>query len=383
MQYVAMDVQSPLVAQTNSVKTDKGSYPPLPTQGTTPVGNTPGKSSYANVIGKSTISERFVNIAYGFFLGKRVAYLVLNEWFNSMVDNGLWFIRNHPLILSKWNPDVDLLKEDIGNVPVWVKLHGVPVTTFSEDGLNAIATKLGTPLMLDSYTSDMCLQSWDRPVSKKTTASPRDNEKKGVAHTNEVSNSNPFDVLKSVDNNVEFSTNGDTINLVNNEANSTILMDEADNPLKKVECLGDYDSEDEVASVDNDMAHSLASEWTKGTIFNQNNEVVLIAQRRKDVYVIERAIGFAPSGKYWRHLRRIVANHMFSPRSVSSLECLRHHVCDNMIEKVSKEMSEKRIVELRGILQKGSLRNIIESVFGSGLGLRVEEELGFMVKEGS
>ncbi|GJW90414.1 hypothetical protein Tco_0167967 [Tanacetum coccineum] len=35
-----------------------------------------------------------------------------------------------------------------------------------------------------------------------------------------------------------------------------ILVDEAGNPLKKVEGSGDYDSEDEVASVDNDMAHS-------------------------------------------------------------------------------------------------------------------------------
>nr|GEX90410.1 dual specificity protein kinase splA [Tanacetum cinerariifolium] len=61
---------------------------------------------------------------------------------NSMLENGSWFICNHPLILRKWNPDVDLLKEDVGNVPVWVKLHGVPVTTFIEDGLSAIATKL-------------------------------------------------------------------------------------------------------------------------------------------------------------------------------------------------------------------------------------------------
>ncbi|GJW13033.1 hypothetical protein Tco_0017166, partial [Tanacetum coccineum] len=43
-----------------------------------------------------------------------------------------------------------------------VKFHGVPVTTFSEDGLSAIATKCGTPLMLDSYTFDMCIQSWCR-----------------------------------------------------------------------------------------------------------------------------------------------------------------------------------------------------------------------------
>ncbi|GKA88628.1 RNA-directed DNA polymerase, eukaryota, reverse transcriptase zinc-binding domain protein [Tanacetum coccineum] len=222
---------------------------------------------------------------------------------HSMLENGSWFIRNHPLILRKWNPDVDLLKEDVGNVPVWVKLHGVPVMAFREYGLSAIATKLGTPLMFGSYTFDMCLQSWGRqeecpkniglgvaknlkkpsqtsrgvsvgpkvgfkphkeykPVPKKPTASPSGNKKKGVAHTNEVSNSNPFDVLNSVDNDVDFGTNGGTTNLVNNGLIQVdpILMDEADNPLKKVECPGDYDSEDEVASVDNDMTRSLASE---------------------------------------------------------------------------------------------------------------------------
>ncbi|GKD46090.1 RNA-directed DNA polymerase, eukaryota, reverse transcriptase zinc-binding domain protein [Tanacetum coccineum] len=132
-----------------------------------------------------------------------------------------------------------------------------------------------------------------RPVSKKPIASPSGNKKKSVTHTNEVSNSNPFDALNSVDNDVEFGTNGETTNLVNNGANSSgssfmnvensstsytpiidkigkfedllidgqaILVDEADNPLMKVECPGDYDSEDEVASVDNDMTRSLASE---------------------------------------------------------------------------------------------------------------------------
>ncbi|GJS64824.1 hypothetical protein Tco_0679388 [Tanacetum coccineum] len=65
--------------------------------------------------------------------------------------------------------DVNLLKEDVGNVPVCVKFRGVPLTEFSEDGLSDIATKLGTPLMLDYYTSDMYMQlcgrsSYARPV---------------------------------------------------------------------------------------------------------------------------------------------------------------------------------------------------------------------------
>ncbi|KAI3818089.1 hypothetical protein L1987_11892 [Smallanthus sonchifolius] len=105
-------------------------------------------------------------------------------------------------------------------------------------------------------------------------------------------------------------------------------------------------------------------------------------KKSASLLMFERAIGFAPSGKYWRHLRRIAANHMFSPKGVLSLECLRQRVCDQMMEKMSKEMSVKGVVELRGILQKSSLRNVIGSVFGSGLALDIEEELGFMVKEG-
>nr|GEW45057.1 carbohydrate-binding, CenC-like protein [Tanacetum cinerariifolium] len=51
------------------------------------------------------ISERFVNTAYGLLLGKWVAYLVVSNYLN---------------------PDVNLIKEDLGNVPVWVKLRDVP-----------------------------------------------------------------------------------------------------------------------------------------------------------------------------------------------------------------------------------------------------------------
>nr|GEU99012.1 U5 small nuclear ribonucleoprotein helicase [Tanacetum cinerariifolium] len=43
-----------------------------------------------------------------------------------------------------------------------VKFHDVPITAFTEYGLSAIATKLGSPLMLDSYTAAMCIDSWGR-----------------------------------------------------------------------------------------------------------------------------------------------------------------------------------------------------------------------------
>nr|GEZ26771.1 hypothetical protein [Tanacetum cinerariifolium] len=209
-----------------------------------------------------------------------------------------------------------------------------------------------------------------RHVSKKSTASCSGNKKKGAKPTIEVSNSNPFDILNSVDNDVKFGTNIGTTNLVYNRATSSgssfmnvdnsrsddpydddmyegqdlshelqaicdnldirvdlshsldltsaffrvrddsdgkitvtplgaatatssgssfmnvdnsssgttpiiekiekfenlltsgqaILVDKAGNPLKRVEFLGEYDSEDDVALVDNDMARSMTYE---------------------------------------------------------------------------------------------------------------------------
>nr|GEW92266.1 ribonuclease H-like domain-containing protein [Tanacetum cinerariifolium] len=212
----------------------------------TPEGN--GTDVVVLVDSIRAINERFANTAYGFFLGKKVAYPIVAN-----------YVKN-----------------------TWA---------FSEDGLSAIATKLGTPLMLDSYTSDMykifvamlkitreghytcnvrveyelkpprcssckvfghihkeCLKNIQvpsqtprgipvgpkmrfksqkeyRPVPKKPNASSSGNKKKGVEPTTEVSNSNSFDVLNSVDNDVEFGTNRGTTNLVNDEATLLGLKD--------------------------------------------------------------------------------------------------------------------------------------------------------------
>ncbi|XP_020229842.1 cytochrome P450 78A4 [Cajanus cajan] len=95
--------------------------------------------------------------------------------------------------------------------------------------------------------------------------------------------------------------------------------------------------------------------------------------------MFDRAIGFAPSGTYWRHLRRIAAFHMFSPRRIQGLESLRQRVLQRMLNTAWREMEEKGVVEVRGMFQEASLCNILETVFGSS---DKREELGDMVKEG-
>nr|GEU57347.1 hypothetical protein [Tanacetum cinerariifolium] len=80
------------------------------------------------------ISECVANTDYGFFLRNGcltpLLITISKDGMDAMLENDPWFILNNPFILK------------------------------NEDGLSVISTKLGTQLMLDSYTSDMCIQSW-------------------------------------------------------------------------------------------------------------------------------------------------------------------------------------------------------------------------------
>ncbi|GJS41518.1 ribonuclease H-like domain-containing protein [Tanacetum coccineum] len=50
-----------------------------------------------------------------------------------------------PIILKKWTPNANLLKEDLKSVHIWVKY--IPIVAFTAEGLSVMATKLGNPIM--------------------------------------------------------------------------------------------------------------------------------------------------------------------------------------------------------------------------------------------
>nr|GEU40123.1 hypothetical protein [Tanacetum cinerariifolium] len=237
-------------------------------------------------------SEWFANSAYGFFLGKRVAYPVVTNYFSSkdgfdaMLENGPSFIRNNPLILKKWDSDVNLLQKDVGNVlDECLKNIGLGVAKNLKKHSQAprgvlITLKVGFKPTKKVY----------RPISKKPNANTSRNKKKDVEPTKEVSNSNLFNVLNLIENDVGLSTNGGTSNLASKKTNSggssfwnvgsssttpivekvdkierliidgkVTLADDEGKPLEKVDSSGDHDNEDEVESVNNEMASFLAS----------------------------------------------------------------------------------------------------------------------------
>ncbi|GKD25630.1 alpha/beta hydrolases superfamily protein [Tanacetum coccineum] len=194
---------------------------------------------------------------------------------DAMIENDPWLIRNVPLISKKWTPDANIRKEHVCNIPVWVKFHDIPITMFTEDSLGDIATKLDTPMLIDSYTSAMCTNSWGRSSYVKAMVELRVNvelkdtlvvDLHGLDHIvnewlkkivldvlknlknprqavrgvqngasssgkkkqtrltrQEVRNSNPFDVLNTIENDDEMSTNRENSKFAGKGANSYVV----------------------------------------------------------------------------------------------------------------------------------------------------------------
>nr|GEW65865.1 hypothetical protein [Tanacetum cinerariifolium] len=259
-EHVAMEVQNPLVAQTYSVQ--------------------------SRVVEKTVAMECTMATATCKRNGKKVNVHTLFTPGGNGIDVVAYhvvanYVRNtwgkYGLVRLMFSSSTGLFSFQYSSMD---KLDAMLENGPCEDGLSAISTKLGTPLRLDSYTSDICMQSWGRSsyarvmvelqvdvelkdnivvampkitreghytcnvrveyewkpprcsscfkpqkeyrhVSKKPNASSCGNKKKGVKPTIEISNSNPFDVLNSVDNDGEFGTNRGTTNLVNNGATSS------------------------------------------------------------------------------------------------------------------------------------------------------------------
>ncbi|GJX67909.1 zinc knuckle CX2CX4HX4C containing protein [Tanacetum coccineum] len=131
------------------------------------------------------VSTRFEHTLYGHFIGKRMAFPVVeyyarNNWakhglkrimmntkgffffkfdsragLEAVLERGPWLIRKSPIILKKWSMDTRLLKEELTRIPIWVKLHDVPIQVFEEDDISLIATFIGKPVNSEADLVDV------------------------------------------------------------------------------------------------------------------------------------------------------------------------------------------------------------------------------------
>ncbi|GJV27530.1 zinc knuckle CX2CX4HX4C containing protein [Tanacetum coccineum] len=99
-----------------------------------------------------------------------------NKGLEDVLVSGPWMIHNSPIILKKWTMNTNLFKEELTRILVWVKLHDVQLQVFSKDGISLIATQISKAIMLDSFTSSMCIDSWDRSIFARCLIEVKDDE---------------------------------------------------------------------------------------------------------------------------------------------------------------------------------------------------------------
>nr|GEU33450.1 hypothetical protein [Tanacetum cinerariifolium] len=135
------------------------------------------------------IRARFVNTLYGYSVGKRLAFpvvenyvkhawakfglkrVMLNHGFflfqfdsstsmEKVMEVGPWRIKLVPIILKVLMRNTILKRENVSTVPLWVKMHNVPIVAYSKVGLDLISTKVGRLTRLDAHTNNIYCNSW-------------------------------------------------------------------------------------------------------------------------------------------------------------------------------------------------------------------------------
>nr|GEX16279.1 hypothetical protein [Tanacetum cinerariifolium]GEZ56630.1 hypothetical protein [Tanacetum cinerariifolium] len=231
----------------------------------------------------------------------------MKDGLDEMLKNSPWFIRNNPLILKKWHLDANLLKEDVGTIPVWVKLHGVHVTAFNEDGLSGRSSYARAMIELRAdmelknnivvampkingdgyYTCNIRVDYEWKPstcVCCKVFGHVQEECPKNIGVGEPKNQKKTSETLKCIpvgQKNVDTSSPSATPIIAKIDKikkliidGKVTLVDDEGNFLEKVVYSGDYNSEDEVASVDNEMASFLAKKDGYGTqsLLEQWNE---------------------------------------------------------------------------------------------------------------
>ncbi|GKD70924.1 hypothetical protein Tco_1325014, partial [Tanacetum coccineum] len=220
-----------------------------------------------------------------------------------------------------WTPDANIVKEDVCYIHDLVKFDDITITAFMEDGLSVIETKLDTPLMLDSSIAAMCMDSWGRssyaiaidelradvelkdtivvvvpkfnprqairgisvglkvgskvrfkptkqvyqPVAKNNGASANGKQKQARLTRQEVTNSNLFDALNTVENDYDLGTNGENSKLAQKGANFDVVSSshrtssKAFEAAKKVDDPVNVDSDSEVEEMFDKTTSFMAS----------------------------------------------------------------------------------------------------------------------------
>ncbi|KAI0523298.1 hypothetical protein KFK09_005693 [Dendrobium nobile] len=93
-------------------------------------------------------SVQLLSLNDGFFLFR----FSCREDYDLVWSRGVWFLLGKPFVFQKWHPKFVPKREDFSSVPIWVKIHDLPLACWNSEGISRIASKIGIPVAADKLT---------------------------------------------------------------------------------------------------------------------------------------------------------------------------------------------------------------------------------------
>ncbi|GKC74489.1 RNA-directed DNA polymerase, eukaryota, reverse transcriptase zinc-binding domain protein [Tanacetum coccineum] len=80
----------------------------------------------------------------------------LRQGMQNVIETGPWIINSKPMVVQKWDPSIILDRIEPNTLPLWIKIMNPPLGAWSKKGLSALASIIGTPLIMDVMITMMC-----------------------------------------------------------------------------------------------------------------------------------------------------------------------------------------------------------------------------------
>ncbi|PKU77052.1 hypothetical protein MA16_Dca001658 [Dendrobium catenatum] len=93
-------------------------------------------------------SLQLLSLNEGFFLLR----FSCQEDLDMAWSHGVWFLLGKRFVLQKWHSKFKPVKEEFSSVPIWVKIHDLPLACWNSEGISRIASKIGIPVAADKLT---------------------------------------------------------------------------------------------------------------------------------------------------------------------------------------------------------------------------------------
>ncbi|XP_060170335.1 uncharacterized protein LOC132601250 [Lycium barbarum] len=69
------------------------------------------------------------------------------------VEGGVVMFDRKPIVVKPWRPDIEITKETVDKVPIWIRLVGLDIKYWGKSALTKIAGMIGRPLKADRATT--------------------------------------------------------------------------------------------------------------------------------------------------------------------------------------------------------------------------------------